>query len=187
MGRLAKRQSRPFGTHEIHCPLSSAKNRRFVDPSNGLQGRLWLVRVALSFLFASALVGIPARSIADKTLTPTLDMNLVNQPVAVNSCPSKLLDVGSTSNDTLQEHVTFTNTSTRNVLAVELEFDVYDAFDDHLANRAGIWDTPLPSGNSANVVWNFAGFSEQPAFTVRCYVTQVRFADGTRWTRPTSP
>jgi|ERR1700736_2288930 len=144
---------------------------------------------AVRTLAIAALLALMQQAIAgaEKTIKAIPD-NLSGQPVVITQCTAVMADDKKTGDaDAVFTPTThLQNNSSQNVVALRLRFQLFNAFDDHLSDRNGIYDKMLGSGLDATPYWQFAGFAESPINYTRCIVLNVRFENGQTWTRPTS-
>lgn len=143
-----------------------------------------ILRFAQAFIVTVVLGVVPVCTLANEQITGS-PLNLSGQPVIITSCNANQQDVNGTVNAQITASINFSNTVNQDATGVRVVFAFTDPFDTAVGNRVWI-DTGTISANttaSQGFLPN-VGFYNTAVSNATCYVTNIKFANGSVWTRP---
>lgn len=138
---------------------------------------LWVLLSVLALVLA--VVTTTWRAEAAKPL-PVSIAEQPSAPVKILQATSGYEDTRVTSNFYWRMQANVRNVSDKRIVAYELEWNQYNAFDEKVDDVVGVSNQPLAPGAEANPAWEKVNL-RGTGVKVTVSVHRVRFEDGTTW------
>ena len=155
--------------------------------NNSRPERRWpMTRLTTCLLSAAFFLACVSQPIAAKKSPKSLDgrpVNIEGQPVTIRSCSANEEDSDAGVNAVENSTVNLVGAAKATKVA-KVQFDFYDAADGFVGTRSGIADSTISPNATASLTFPGEGFNYTAVSYILCFVTYVKFADDTIWTRP---